>query len=83
MTQINSGSDYDVCRMNNNNDAIPATAPRLQRALGRSDLPTFGVDIVIGGGMILAPSLVAAELGDWAPIAVIVVGLAVLCVALS
>ena len=60
-----------------------ASAPGLQRALGRWDLTAFGVNIVIGGGVFLTPSLVAAELGNWSPIAVIVVGLAVLCIALS
>lgn len=69
--------------MNNNNDAVTASAPGLQRALGRWDLTAFGVNIVIGGGVFLTPSLVAAELGNWSPLAVIVVGLAVLCIALS
>jgi amino acid transporter len=69
--------------MNNNNDAVTAAGPGLQRALGRWDLTAFGINIVIGGGVFLTPSLVAAELGNWAPIAVIVVGLAVLCIALS
>lgn len=69
--------------MNNNNDAATTSAPGLQRALGRWDLTAFGVNIVIGGGVFLTPSLVAAELGNWSPIAVIVVGLAVLCIARS
>ena len=55
----------------------------LQRALGRWDLTAFGVNIVIGGGVFLTPSLVAAELGNWSPIAVLVAGVAVLCIALT
>jgi APA family basic amino acid/polyamine antiporter len=55
----------------------------LQRALGRWDLTAFGVNIVIGGAVFLTPSLVAAELGNWSPIAVVLVGLACLCIALS
>jgi len=58
-------------------------SPGLERALGRWDLTAFGVNIVIGGGVFLTPSLVAAQLGNWSPIAVILVGLAVLCIALS
>lgn len=69
--------------MNDKSEAVAAPAPSLQRALGRWDLTAFGVNIVIGGGVFLTPSLVAAELGNWSPIAVIVVGLAVLCIALS
>jgi APA family basic amino acid/polyamine antiporter len=67
----------------NNSEAAAASAPGLQRALGRWDLTAFGVNIVIGGGVYLTPSLVAAELGNWSPIAVIAVGLVVLCIALS
>ncbi len=71
--------------MSNEGEAnTPArSAPGLQRALGRWDLTAFGINIVIGGGVFLTPSLVAVQLGNWSPIAVIVVGLAVLCIALS
>ena len=69
--------------MDNKNTAAPTASPGLQRALGRWDLTAFGVNIVIGGGVFLTPSLVAAELGNWSPIAVVLVGLAVLCIALS
>ncbi len=63
--------------------AATGTRPGLQRALGRWDLTAFGVNIVIGGGVFLTPSLVAAQLGNWSAIAVIAVGLVVLCIALS
>ncbi len=69
--------------MDKKNDVPTTAGPGLQRALGRWDLTAFGVNIVIGGGVFLTPSLVAAELGNWSPIAVILVGLAVLCIALS
>jgi amino acid transporter len=68
--------------MNDESTRAPA-GPGLQRALGRWDLTAFGINIVIGGSVFLTPSLVAAQLGNWSPIAVVLVGLAVLCIALS
>ena len=54
----------------------------LQRALGRWSLTAFGINIVIGSAVFLTPALVAAQLSDWAPVAVLVAGLAVLCIVL-
>ena len=56
--------------------------PRLRRALGRWDLTAIGVNQVIGGAIFLMPSQVAAQLGNWSPIAFLCVGLASLFVAL-
>ena len=56
--------------------------PRLRRALGRWDLTAIGVNQVIGGAIFLMPSQVAAQLGNWSPIAFLLVGLASLFVAL-
>lgn len=64
-------------------ESAATSAPTLQRALGRWDLTAFGLNIVIGGGIFLLPSLIASEVGNWSPLAVVLVGLAVLCVALS
>jgi APA family basic amino acid/polyamine antiporter len=61
--------------------AAPADAPRLRRALGRWDLTAFGINVVIGGGIFLTPALLATELGNWSLIAIVLVGVAVLCVA--
>ncbi len=54
----------------------------LERALGRWSLTAFSLNIVIGSAVFLTPALVAAQLGDWAPIAIVAAGLAVLCIAL-
>ncbi len=62
--------------------ASTQAASALKRGLGRWDLTAFGVNIVIGSAVFLTPSLVAAQLGKWAPVAIIVAGLAVLCIAL-
>ena len=63
--------------------APPASpAPTLRRALGRWDLTAIGVNQVIGGAIFLMPSQVAAQIGAWAPIGMIVMGIASLSVAL-
>ena len=56
--------------------------PALDRALGRWNLTAFGINIVIGSAVFLTPALVAAQLSYWAPLAILVAGLAVLCIAL-
>ena len=61
--------------------ASTQAASALKRGLGRWDLTAFGVNIVIGSAVFLTPSLIAAQFGNWAPVAVIVAGLAVLCIA--
>src|SRR5918994_829324 len=57
--------------------------PALERALGRWNLTAFGINIVIGSAVFLTPALVAAQLSYWAPLAILVAGLAVLCIALA
>jgi amino acid transporter len=56
--------------------------PSLRRALGRWDLTAIGVNQVIGGAIFLLPADVARQVGNWAPIAVLAIGFASLCVAL-
>jgi basic amino acid/polyamine antiporter, APA family len=56
--------------------------PSLRRALGRWDLTAIGVNQVIGSAIFFMPAVVMREVGNWAPVALIVIGLASLCVAL-
>jgi len=56
--------------------------PTLRRELGRWDLTAIGINQVIGGAIFLMPAVVAREVGNWAPIALLAIGLASLCVAL-
>lgn len=60
----------------------PSSAPTLRRALGRWDLTAIGVNQVIGGAIFLMPSQLAAQIGPWGPIAMVLMGLASLSVAL-
>jgi len=59
-----------------------AAKPTLRRALGRWDLTAIGVNQVIGGAIFLMPSQVAAQIGGWAPLAMVLMGVASLTVAL-
>jgi len=63
-------------------DNTTRDAPALRRALGRWDLTAIGVNQVIGGAIFLMPSQVAAQIGAWAPIGMILMGIASLSVAL-
>jgi amino acid transporter len=56
--------------------------PTLRRELGRWDLTAIGINQVIGGAIFLMPAVVAREVGNWAPIALVVIGIASLAVAL-
>ena len=56
--------------------------PSLRRALGRWDLTAIGVNQVIGGAIFLMPADVARQVGNWAPIALLTIGIASLAVAL-
>ncbi len=60
----------------------PTRQPSLTRALGRWDLTAIGVNQVIGGAIFLMPADVARQVGNWAPVALLVIGAASLCVAL-
>ena len=54
----------------------------LRRELGKWDLAAIGINQVIGSAVFILPSQVAAQLGNWSPIAFVAVGLASLLVAL-
>lgn len=54
----------------------------LHRALGRWDLTAIGINQVIGSAIFLMPSTVAAQIGNWSPLAFVLAGLASLLVAL-
>src|SRR5919109_5537614 len=58
------------------------SAPALRRALGRWDLTAIGVNQVIGGAIFLMPAQVAGEIGAWAPVGFVLMGVASLSVAL-
>jgi basic amino acid/polyamine antiporter, APA family len=59
-----------------------ASALNLRRELGKWDLAAIGINQVIGSAVFILPSQVAAQLGNWSPIAFLAVGLASLLVAL-
>jgi amino acid transporter len=61
--------------------ATPA-APALRRELGKWDLTAIGVNQVIGAGIFAIPGSLAAYLGGWSWIAVVLVGLAALLIGL-
>ncbi len=50
-------------------------APGLKRDLGRWDLTAIGINMVIGAGIFLVPSEVAAQMGTWSPAVYLVLGL--------
>ncbi len=56
--------------------------PTLRRELGKWDLTAIGINQVIGSGIFLLPAAVAAQVGNWSPIAFLLAGLASLMVAL-
>src|SRR5918994_135909 len=56
--------------------------PTLRRELGKWDLTAIGVNQVIGSAIFLLPSQVAAQVGNWSPLAFVAVGFASLLVAL-
>lgn len=61
---------------------MQSTQPTLRRELGRWDLTAIGINQVIGGAIFLMPAQVAAQVGNWAPVALVAIGAASLCVAL-
>ena len=61
---------------------VPATALTLRRELGRWDLTAIGMNQVIGSAVFILPSQIAAQVGNWSPIAFLTVGFASLLVAL-
>jgi APA family basic amino acid/polyamine antiporter len=64
------------------NLSASASALKLRRELGKWDLAAIGINQVIGSAIFILPSQVAAQLGNWSPIAFLAVGLASLLVAL-
>jgi basic amino acid/polyamine antiporter, APA family len=62
--------------------AMTEPSPTLRRALGRWDLTAIGINQVIGGAIFLMPSEVAAQIGNWSPVAFVAAGVASLFVAL-
>ena len=62
--------------------SVPDAAPALRRELGRWDLTAIGINQVIGSGVFILPSLVAAQFGSWSPLALLATGFASLLVAL-
>src|SRR3990170_1185996 len=57
-------------------------AQALRRELGKWDLTAIGVNQVIGSAIFLLPSQVAAQVGNWSPLAFVAIGFASLLVAL-
>lgn len=62
--------------------SAPAALPTLRRELGKWDLTAIGINQVIGSAVFLLPSQVAAQVGNWSPIAFLAIGFASLLVAL-
>lgn len=61
---------------------VSEAAPTLRRELGKWDLTAIGINQTIGSAIFLLPSQVVALVGNWSPIAFIVIGFASLLVAL-
>ena len=63
-------------------DPGSGSTPRLLRELGKWDLTAIGINQVIGSAVFILPSQLAAQVGNWGPIAFVAVGFASLLVAL-
>lgn len=53
---------------------MPPTSSTLKRELGRWDLTAIGINMVIGAGVFLVPSEVAAQVGRWGPAVYLALG---------
>ena len=62
--------------------ASRADVPGLRRELGKWDLTAIGINQTIGGAIFLLPAQLAAHVGNWSPIAFLIIGCASLLVAL-
>ena len=62
--------------------SAPAPPLTLRRELGKWDLTAIGINQVIGSAVFILPSQVAAQFGNWGPIAFLAIGFASLLVAL-
>jgi basic amino acid/polyamine antiporter, APA family len=56
---------------------------QLRRELGRWDLTAIGINQVIGGAVFAMPATLAAFVGGWSPILIVIVGFASLLIALT
>ena len=56
--------------------ASGATAPQLVRAIGRWSMVALAVNCILGSGIFGLPAPVAAYVGKWSPLAVLIAGLA-------
>src|SRR5688572_21193098 len=61
---------------------VPAPTLTLRRELGKWDLTAIGINQTIGSAIFILPSQVAAQIGNWSPVAFVAIGLASLLVAL-
>src|SRR6187200_593422 len=63
-------------------EPVPEPTLTLRRELGKWDLTAIGVNQTIGSAIFILPSQVAAQIGNWSPVAFVAIGLASLLVAL-
>jgi len=61
----------------------PSAVSQLRRELGRWDLTAIGINQVIGGAVFALPASLAALVGGWSPILVVLVGFASMLIALT
>src|SRR6185436_17162818 len=54
---------------------------RLRRELGRWDLTAIGINQVIGGAVFALPAALAAQVGGWSPLLIVLAGFASLLIA--
>jgi len=54
---------------------------RLRRELGRWDLTAIGINQVIGGAVFALPAALAAQVGGWSPVLIVLAGFASLLIA--
>ncbi len=58
-------------------------APALLRVVSRRDLTCQAVNIIVGSSVFVLPGLMLADMGGWAPMAVLAAAIGVLCILLS
>ena len=63
-------------------EPVPEPTLTLRRELGKWDLTAIGINQTIGSAIFILPSQVAAQIGNWSPLAFVAIGLASLLVAL-
>lgn len=61
----------------------PSAVAQLRRELGRWDLTAIGINQVIGGAVFAMPATLAAFVGGWSPILIVIVGFASMLIALT